>query len=214
MLAVDESFFVKSPDAQRTKVLRRLREWCGRAFVLCGTPAPNAPHDLAEQFNLVDFGIAFDNVDLPQDRKSAAPLVRRLVEERGLYIRHLKADVLPELPARTFHRLYVPMAPAQRHLYSRLRNSLVTDLRSATDEQFVRNYSAFLARRSALLQSCSWPASVDPRYTETPAKFVVLDDLLDRIVRQLGEKGRTLVVLHCDNRRDDEAVQFVRRPPL
>ncbi len=30
VLVVDESFFVKSPDAKRTRALRRLREWCGR----------------------------------------------------------------------------------------------------------------------------------------------------------------------------------------
>ena len=188
VLVVDESFFVKSPDARRTRALRRLREWCGRAFVLCGTPAPNAPHDLVEQFNLVDFGLAFDRVGLPRDRATAAPLVRRVVEERGLYIRHLKADVLPELPARSIHRLYVPMAPAQRSLYEGLRDSLVTELRSVSDEQFRRDYTAFLARRAALLQSCSWPASVDPAHTEAPAKLAVLDDLLDRVVRLQGEK--------------------------
>ena len=188
VLVVDESFLIKSPDARRTRALRRLREWCGRAFVLCGTPAPNSPHDLVEQFNLVDFGLAFDGVDVPRDRDLAAPVVRQVVKDRGLYVRHLKADVLPDLPARSYHRLYVPMRPAQRDLYDALRDRLVTDLRSVSDAQFRRDYTHFLARRSALLQTCSHPASVAPDHTETPAKFLVLDDLLGRLVRTEGEK--------------------------
>ena len=59
VLAIDESFFIKSLDAKRTRALRRLREWAGRAYVLCGTPAPNSPSDLVQQFNLVDFGYCF-----------------------------------------------------------------------------------------------------------------------------------------------------------
>lgn len=34
MLVVDESFYIKNLDTKRTQALRRLREWCGRAFVL------------------------------------------------------------------------------------------------------------------------------------------------------------------------------------
>ena len=188
VLVVDESFFVKSPDAKRTRVLRRLREWCGRAFVLCGTPAPNAPHDLVEQFNLVDFGLAFDGVVLPPDRAEAVPMVRRVVNERGLYVRHLKSEVLPDLPARSFHRLYVPLRPEQSRVYERLRNRLVSDLRSVSESEFRRDYATFLARRAALLQVCSNPVSVVEGYDETPAKLAFLDDVLDRWIRQEGEK--------------------------
>ena len=112
VLAVDESFFVKSPQARRTRSIRRLREWCNRAFVLCGTPAPNSPHDLVEQFNLVDFGLTFENVSLPTDREEALPLVRQVVEDRGCGSVNLKANVLPDLPGRIVHRYYVP-APAR-----------------------------------------------------------------------------------------------------
>ena len=188
VLVVDESFFVKSPDAKRTRALRRLREWCGRAFVLCGTPAPNAPHDLVEQFNLVDFGIAFDGVALPPDRESALPAVRTVVEGRGLYVRHLKGEVLPDLPARSFHRLYVPMRPEQARVYQRLREDLVSDVRSVSESDFRREYATFLARRSALLQVCSNPVSVVEGYDETPAKLLLLDELLDRLVHREGEK--------------------------
>jgi hypothetical protein len=32
VLVVDESFHVKNLDAQRTRAVRRLREWCDRGF--------------------------------------------------------------------------------------------------------------------------------------------------------------------------------------
>ena len=188
VLAVDESFLIKSPEARRTRAVRRLREWCGRAFVLCGTPAPNAPEDLVEQFNLVDFGIAFDGIDLPAERVGALARAREVIEERGLYLRNLKDNVLPDLPARSFQRLYMPLRPEQSRIYGRLRDALVSDVESVSDAEFRREYTTFLARRAALLQVCSNPAAVVDGYTETPAKLLLLDDLLERRIGREGEK--------------------------
>lgn len=187
-LAVDESFFVKSPDARRTQSIRRLREWCNRAFVLCGTPAPNSPHDLVEQFNLVDYGLTFEDVIVPKDRKEALPFVRGLIEDRGLLVRNLKADVLPNLPQRSVHRCYVPLQPKQAQLYEVLCDRLVTDVQSVSETEFRRHYPTFLARRTALLQVCSHPASVATDYNETPGKMIVLDDLLERRIGLDREK--------------------------
>src|SRR5206468_1864452 len=97
ILVVDESFYAKNLDAKRTLALRRLREWCNRAFVLCGTPAPNSPQDLVQQFNIVDFGVTFAGADIPDDRDEARQVVQRLIDERGLYVRHQKCQVLPAL---------------------------------------------------------------------------------------------------------------------
>jgi len=184
VLAVDESFFIKSMDARRTRAIRRLREWCGRAFVLCGTPAPNAPQDLVQQFSLVDFGLAFDGVDVPSDRTEAAPIVQSVIDERGLYTRHLKEQVLPELPAKSFQRIFVPLAPQQRLLYEQTLNQLVADVEQTDDRDFGRCYTNFLARRSALLQLCSNPAAIDPSYAETPAKLEALDAVVSRLTAQ------------------------------
>ena len=187
-LVVDESFLIKSPNARRTRTLRRLREWCDRAFVLCGTPAPNIPSDVVEQFKLVDFGISFEGASLPIDREQAASAIRRIIEKRCLYIRHLKSEVLPNLPSRTFNRLYLPLCPKQGQIYKSLHDDLVADLQSTSDMEFQQNYTSFLARRTALLQVCSNPISVVDKYDEVPAKLLFLDDFLDKWVQQLGEK--------------------------
>lgn len=187
-LVVDESFFIKSLDAQRTMAIRRLREWCGRAYVLCGTPAPNSPHDLVQQFTLVDFGFAFADVQIPKDRTAAVPVVQNAIEQKGLYLRHLKADVLPHLPEKSFQRLYVPLELEQRSLYDRLASSLVDELESVDDAEFNARYAHFLARRAALLQVCSNPKAVDSDYGGTPAKLAALDSIVETLVER-GEKA-------------------------
>src|SRR5206468_11450620 len=139
--------------------LRRLRELCGRAFVLCGTPAPNSPHDLVQQFSLVDFGLTFAGLEVPEDRDLASPVVQQAIDQRGLFVRHLKADVLPNLPAKRFTRVLLPMEEKQHRLYSAALNDLILDLRATDDQAFQRRLASFLARRLALLQICSNPSS-------------------------------------------------------
>jgi SNF2 family DNA or RNA helicase len=188
VLVVDESFYVKNLEARRTRALRRLREWCGRAYVLCGTPAPNSPHDLVQQFNIVDFGLTFGKVKVPEDRDAARPVVQRAIEDRGLFVRHLKAHVLPDLPVKQFHRVLLPMVGEQKRLYEGALRDIILDLRSTDDETFKRELTSFLARRSALLQICSNPAAVAPEYSEVPAKLTALDGLLDEVIGRRGEK--------------------------
>lgn len=188
MLVVDESFYAKNLDAKRTRAIRRLREWCGRAFVLCGTPAPNSPGDLVQQFNLVDFGLTFDGVEIPEDRQQALPIVQAQVESRGLFVRHLKKDVLPELPGKTFQRVLVSMQPDQERAYRAALDDLVLDLQATDDSSFRRELTSFLARRSALLQICSNPAALVPGYEEVPAKLLALESILEELVGARGEK--------------------------
>lgn len=188
VLVVDESFYVKNLDARRTQVLRRLREWCDRAFVLCGTPAPNAPQDLIQQFNIVDFGMTFDRVNIPDERAEALPVVQQAIEQRGLFIRHLKIDVLPDLPVKSFSRIFVPLQPEQERVYAAALRNLILDLRSTDDETFQRQLTSFLARRSALIQICSNPSSVTEGYTEVPAKLYALDSILEEAITHKCEK--------------------------
>ncbi|MGH9905442.1 MAG: helicase-related protein, partial [Pyrinomonadaceae bacterium] len=175
-------------DAKRTKALRRLREWCGRAFVLCGTPAPNSPYDVVQQFNIVDFGLTFDGLVIPEDRDRARGVVQRAVEARGLYVRHLKTQVLPDLPSKRFNRILIPLQPDQEKLYASALKDFIMDLRSSDDHTFRRRLGSFLAKRSALLQICSNPVGLLKEYSETPSKLCALDDLLEDLIRRNGEK--------------------------
>lgn len=188
VLVVDESFYVKNSDTRRTRSIRRLREWCGRAFVLCGTPAPNSPHDVVEQHNLVDFGAAFRGTAIPDDRDEARPIVADVLTRRGLLVRNLKSQVLPDLPGKSFTRVLLPLAPGQRRLYDDLATGLVGDLEAADDAQFRKEITSFLARRSALLQVCSNPGGVVDGWTETPTKLAAIDELLADLIGRQHEK--------------------------
>lgn len=187
LLVIDESYFVKNKDARRTQAVRRLRDAAGRCFVLCGTPAPNAPSDLVEQFNIADGGQTFSGVQVPDDHGSATEVVRNAVVERGLYLRRLKDHVL-QLPERTFHKIVVPLQPEQNKAYRATLGELIGALRSVDEVSFKKNLASFAARRMALLQICSNPSSVVSEYSETPAKVLALDSLLEELVSKKGEK--------------------------
>ena len=187
VLVIDESYYVKNAEARRCLAVRRIREWCGRAYVLCGTPAPNHPKDLVEQFNIVDFGCTFDGIDVPDDREQARPVVSNALEGKSAYLRNLKAEVMPHLPERSASRLTLRMEDGQMQLYDSLRDDLINDLEQAGQEQFEQERMTFLARRSKLLQICSDPKAIDPTYDGTPCKLQALDLLLERLVGS-GEK--------------------------
>lgn len=188
ILAIDESFFVKNPDAGRTRAVKALREWCDRCYVLCGTPAPNSPHDLVAQFDLVDFGRTFAGARLDADRHVSATQVQDVLDRRSFFVRSLKRDVLPDLPTRSFSEVIVPLAPQQQAVYDAACADLIMDLRATNDREFDRRITTFLERRAALLRICSDPAPVVPGYDELPAKLAALDQLLADLIDGKQEK--------------------------
>ena len=188
LLVVDESFYVKNTKALRSQAVRKLRKSAKRCIVLCGTPAPNRPHDLVEQFNIADNGAAFRGVTLPLDRMEAIPVVQNVLRERGVYLRRLKQDVMPNLPSKSFQQVLVPLEPVQRQLYSDKLNDLIHDLETISDRIFKKQLASFMAKRTRLLQICSNPVDIYSGYNETPAKLLALDSLLDELISRRGEK--------------------------
>lgn len=194
LLVVDESFAVKNPQARRTHDLESIRDWFARVWLLCGTPAPNTAHDIVAQVNMVDFGTTFADVRIPKDRADAVPVVRQALDERAIYLRNLKVDVLPELPGRSYTRVTVPLSPIQAQLYEAALGELIADVESLDDKQFLKQLGTFLARRMALLRITSNPSGVFDNYKESPGKLLALDELIERLVEKDGEK---LVIWSC-----------------
>jgi SNF2 family DNA or RNA helicase len=180
VLAVDESFNVKNPEAARTAAVSELREWCVRCFALCGTPAPNAPRDLVSQVDLVDFGMTFEGLSLSDDPEEDRETIRTTLQHRGLYTRNLKDDVFPDLPGRRFAEVPIEFAPQQARLYEQALDGLVSDLEEVDDAGYREQQLSFVERRSALLRLCSNPVGVFPDYAEVPGKVIALDAVLER----------------------------------
>ena len=188
LLIADESFHVKNVDASRSVILRKLRRNCCRAFVLSGTPAPNAPIDLVNQFNIADNGYTFRGFVTTGNNVSDADIISHLVEERGTFIRRLKDQVLPELPIKKFKLIEVKMGGRQAALYDKAKEELILYLRTIDNQILKKSLMTYFAKRVALLQICSCPTEQDPLFSGTNAKLNELDNLLNRLILQEGKK--------------------------
>ena len=131
-LVLDESHYVKNPRAKRTQAVRKLAESLSDdalRLALTGTPVMNHAEELIAQLRVIgrleDFG-------------SGARFARRFqgagAEERihwhlrrRCFVRRLKADVLPQLPAK--RQVVVPVALENEREYRLAERDVVAWLR-------------------------------------------------------------------------------------
>ena len=206
-LIADESFFVKNPNSLRSKTAREFRRHCVRAVVLCGSPAPNTPMDLVNQFDVADNGYTFGETVIPEDSEARKNIIESRIEARGVYLRRTKERVLPDLPKKVFHIVPVTMEPKQELLYSTTKKDLVLFLRTLDNRTFRRNLTTYFQKRAALLQICAAPSLIDPLVTEVPGKYLALDRLL-RI--EIGEKRNKVVVWSVYTKTLDDLIDRYR----
>jgi hypothetical protein len=131
-LVLDESHYVKNPRAKRTQAARRLAEALpdgALRLALTGTPVMNHPEELIAQLRILgrlgEFG-------------SGARFARRFqgagAEERihwhlrrTCFVRRLKADVLPQLPAK--RQVVLPVALDNEREYRLAQDDVIAWLR-------------------------------------------------------------------------------------
>lgn len=204
LLIVDESYYVKNRDAKRSAAVRSLRSCCKKCFVLCGTPAPNNAIDLVHQFDTADDGYTFAGFrstgDISKDRSQIEDKMR----SRGVFIRRLKSDVLPDLPEKNFSVVPVALIGRQHDLYVNAVDQLVLWLKGMDNKTFHRNLTGYFQKRQTLLQICSCPSEIDPLFTETHAKLSALDGLVEQVVSQ---EKRKVVIWSYYTRSVDEIVE-------
>jgi len=187
LLTVDESFFAKNPNAKRSLALQAVRSYANRAFVLCGTPAPNHPKDVISQVDLCDEGFTFkhfqstDNEDL--DRLN----ISKLLDSRAPIIRRTKLEVLPDLPGKQFRIINYDLLPYQRQLYDEAKKQLVLFLHKLDNSTFKRELATYFQKRAALLQICISPALIGDQSIDS-SKYVALLQLVDDLVKMKNEK--------------------------
>ncbi|HET8757363.1 MAG TPA: DEAD/DEAH box helicase [Solirubrobacteraceae bacterium] len=131
-LVLDESHYIKNPRAKRTQAVRKLAETLAPdalRLALTGTPVMNHAEELIAQLRVIgrleDFG-------------SGARFARRFqgigAEERihwhlrrSCFVRRLKADVLPQLPAK--EHVVVPVALDNEREYRQAEKDVIAWLR-------------------------------------------------------------------------------------
>ncbi len=132
-LVLDESHYCKNAAAKRTQAVQRLSAVVprdGLVLALSGTPVTNRPAELISQLRILgrleDFG---SGVRFGQRFRGADAHLRLHWHLRArCFVRRLKADVLPQLPAKT--RAIVPVELDNEAEYRLAERDLVAWLRS------------------------------------------------------------------------------------
>jgi len=183
-LVLDESHRIKTPDAKTTKAILALRSHAARRYILTGTPVANRPEDLWSQMLFLDdgesLGASFEEFQAAYragaDGYKNVDQLRLRVASKSL--RRTKATSL-DLPPKRYSRVAVDLQGLQRRMYDAMREELELMVRSLDGEEVVQRGDAILARMVRLAQLACNPGLVDAGYRDTPAKFEVLDQLLE-----------------------------------
>ena len=132
-LVVDESHYVKNPQAKRTQAVRRLAAVVaadGLRLALSGTPVLNHAEELVSQLRVIgrleDFGSGAQFARRFRGDKSEERLHWHL--RRRCFVRRLKSEVLPQLPAK--RQVVVPVALSNVKEYRLAEEDVIAWLRS------------------------------------------------------------------------------------
>jgi hypothetical protein len=132
-LVLDESHYCKNPAAKRTQAVRRLAGAVapdGLRLALTGTPVLNHAEELIAQLRVIgrleDFGSGASFSRQFRGQLSEERLHWHL--RRRCFVRRLKADVLPQLPAK--RQVVVPVALTNEAEYRLAEQDVIAWLRS------------------------------------------------------------------------------------
>lgn len=203
-IVLDESHKIKNPDAKTTKATLELKDLAKKRIIITGTPVANKPLDLWTQFYFLDNGVLLgDNYgkfkkiysttlkgDNLTEQKERFSNLRKIILSNS--IRRLKKDVL-ELPEKIYIDKYVHLEGQQKKIYTQLRKELFIEITNIDGEKIIDRSNEFLKKLLRLAQIASNPFLIDKAYNEIPAKFPLLDALIESIL----EKKEKLIVWSC-----------------
>jgi len=131
-LVLDESHYVKNPRAQRTKAVRRLADGLPEhalRLALTGTPVLNHPEELIAQLRVIgrlaDFGSGARFAEQFKGIGAEERIHWHL--RRRCFVRRLKRNVLPQLPAK--RQVVVPVALDNERDYRLAEKDVIAWLR-------------------------------------------------------------------------------------
>ncbi len=190
---LDESQAIKNPLAKTARAARLLN--ADHRLVMTGTPVENTTFELWSQFAFLNPGLLgslesfkenFANpIESRQDEEAASTL-RKLVYP--FILRRTKAQVAPELPPRTERTLFVELEPAQRKLYTRVRDRYRAELLGLIETRGIDDARMkILEGLLRLRQVCIHPTLVEPTYRGESTKLELLFETLETL-RAEGHK--------------------------
>jgi non-specific serine/threonine protein kinase len=197
VVLLDESQAIKNPLSKTAKAARTLH--AAHRLVLTGTPVENSTIELWSQFAFLNPGL-LGNLDYFKN-EFANPIEKKGDEKAAQFLRNLtfpfilrrtKAQVAPELPARTERILYADMEPAQRKYYLRVRDQYRNMLMGVIDDGQVMNQvrMKILEGLLRLRQIANHPRLTERQFRGDSGKFELL---LDTLATLKSEGHKTLV---------------------
>ena len=203
LLCVDESQRVKNPQAKTFKALSTISPHCERRVLLSGTPTPKDVSDLWAQMKLLDGGKRFGKsfykwlgsvAELGNEYSEFAvkkfldfEVHEAIYRAQEIMLRRRKERVV-DLPPKTFSLREVEMSGSQLERFEEIREGLMLRMRSTSGEQFVREITNILEEYLRAVQVASNPRLIDPEWKGEPAKFLELDEIVNEVVREQGQK--------------------------
>ncbi len=150
MLIIDEAHYIKNPDAQRTRFIRRLDNESDRILLMTGTPLENR---VEEMCSLLDFV----RPDMTEKVRQSA-LMSRVPEFRQMiapvYLRRVREDVLEELPPISRIEEWCPMTEADAAAYVEKINERNFAAMRRVSFHYERGSWASSAKAQRLLELC------------------------------------------------------------
>jgi SWI/SNF-related matrix-associated actin-dependent regulator 1 of chromatin subfamily A len=191
---LDESHRIKSPGAKVTKAIHSLRRDAARRYIMTGTPVANKPEDLWAQVFFLDDGRSLgsdfsafrERFCTPEGGYTNIDELRARLSD--ICLRREKEGTL-ELPPKTLTYVNVTLVGEQARLYDELRKNLAVWIRDMSGSDILAHAENILARLVRLAQLASNPRLLDSSYSETPAKFLILEELLRAYLAEPTEKA-------------------------
>lgn len=196
---LDESHYIKSPQAKRAKAAIQLRDRCKSRVILTGTPYTNSILDLYMQLEFLGEGLsgfsswkAFQRFYLSFIRAGNYNFFRGyqnlpILQERLSRLCYIvkKEDALPDLPRKLNDIYEVTLGEEQRKIYIELANKLAVECKNDMDgaganKSLVLNN--VLTKMLRLAQVTSGYVVWDPVYDFDMAgePILVRDKIIDR----------------------------------
>ena len=190
---LDEAQAIKNAATVSAKAVRLLRGQ--HRLALSGTPIENHVGELWSLFDFLNPGLlggarAFKSTTAMQTRNERQDLALVTQAVKPLILRRTKAQVAPELPARTEQTIHCELDGPQRRIYDELRaHYRATLLRRIARTGMGRSKLQVLEALLRLRQAACHPGLVDQRREGEPsAKFDVLLPHLTEVVEE-GHKA-------------------------
>lgn len=193
-LVLDESHKIKNPKSKTCKAILSVKDLAAKRIIVTGTPVANKPEDLWSQFYFLDNGEALGSsfeefkkdhgIEIKGGRSFINEFKLRELKEKinDISIRRTKDQVSLELPKKIYQDIFVALYGKQKSMYDQLKKELCLEITDMDGDTVIEEANNILKKLLRLTQIASNPYLIDKSYNEEPAKFIRLDELLEKLM--------------------------------